>query len=251
MLACKAAADACAEGSIVGVGGWFISSNSVAWFAETWQFQEVQQQWPCLTKEAQRYIARFETLAQLALMRIAWSCEGQGVRGVQHGVVRAGKFPVLTKLSRAPCMGGCVPTWYAALQIMVLRQQHMHPAHGQQMHASTKTRQRSWSSGKLRPVPEHAYSRIPGKSCSKFDQTLRVQSEHAARGPPQQTLPAFIAPRAPAAADRSIPQPNHPLTIVARAWLHWKNSSQNFWPMWAPATHPLLSRNSNPRRQHE
>ena len=81
-LACKAAADACAEGSIVGIGGWFISSNSVAWFAETWQFQEVQQQWPCLTKEAQRYIACFETLAQLALMRIAWSCEGQGVHGI-------------------------------------------------------------------------------------------------------------------------------------------------------------------------
>ena len=82
MLACKAAADACAEGSIVGIGGWFISSNSVAWFAETWQFQEAQEQWPCLTKEAQRYIACFETLAQLALMRIAWSCEGQGVRGI-------------------------------------------------------------------------------------------------------------------------------------------------------------------------
>ena len=82
MLACKAAADACAEGSIVGIGGWFISRNSVAWFAETWQFQEVQEQWPCLTKEAQRYIACFETLAQLALMRIAWSCEGQGAHGI-------------------------------------------------------------------------------------------------------------------------------------------------------------------------
>ena len=33
-------------------------------------------------KEAQRYIACFETLAQLALMRIAWSCEGQSVRGI-------------------------------------------------------------------------------------------------------------------------------------------------------------------------
>ena len=74
MLACKAAADACAEGSVVGIGGWFITSSSVSWFAETWQFQEVQEQWPCLTKEAQRYIACFETLAQLALMRIAWSC---------------------------------------------------------------------------------------------------------------------------------------------------------------------------------
>ena len=57
ILACKAAADACAEGTKVGIGGWFISSR------------RNQQQWPCLTKEAQRYIACFETLAQLALMR--------------------------------------------------------------------------------------------------------------------------------------------------------------------------------------
>ena len=74
MLACKAAADACAEGNVVGIEGWFITSSSISWFAETWQFQEVQEQWP--------YIACFETLAQLALMRIAWSCEGQSVRGI-------------------------------------------------------------------------------------------------------------------------------------------------------------------------
>ena len=79
VLACKAAADACAKGATVGIGGWFISSRSVSCFAETWDFQEVQQQWPCLTKEAQRYIACFETLAQLALMRIAWTAEGQGI----------------------------------------------------------------------------------------------------------------------------------------------------------------------------
>ena len=67
VLACKAAADACAEGTTVGIGGWFISSR----------FQEVQQQWPC-----QRYIACFETLAQLALMRIAWIAEGQAAHGL-------------------------------------------------------------------------------------------------------------------------------------------------------------------------
>ena len=82
VLACKAAADVCAEGTTVGIGGWFISSRSVSWFAETWDFQEVQQQWPCLTKEAQSYIARFETLAQLALMRIAWTAGGQAVHGL-------------------------------------------------------------------------------------------------------------------------------------------------------------------------
>ena len=82
VLACKTAADACAEGTTVSIGGWFISSRSVSWFAETWGFQEVQEQWPCLTKEAQRYIACFETLAQLALMRIAWTGEGQAVHGL-------------------------------------------------------------------------------------------------------------------------------------------------------------------------
>ena len=63
MLACQAAA--CAEGSVVGIGGRFISSQCVSWFAETSEFAEVQEQWPCLTKEAQRYIACFETLAGL------------------------------------------------------------------------------------------------------------------------------------------------------------------------------------------
>ena len=37
---------------------------NVTWFAETSDFAEVQRQWPRLTKEAQRYIACFETLAQ-------------------------------------------------------------------------------------------------------------------------------------------------------------------------------------------
>ena len=82
MLACKAAADACAEGNVVGIGGWFISRRCVSWFAETWDFAEVQTQWPCLTKEAQRYIACFETLAQLALMRVAWAAEGQECHSV-------------------------------------------------------------------------------------------------------------------------------------------------------------------------
>ena len=90
------------------------------------------------------------------------------------------------------------------------------PNHGASpatMHASStwpadarinKSTQHSWSSGKLRPVPEHAYSLVPGKSRSKFDQTLRIQSERAARGPPlKQTLPAFTAPRAPAGMRRS------------------------------------------------
>ena len=45
-------------------------------------FPEVEQQWPCLTKEAQRHIACFETLAQLALVRVAWTTEGQAMHGL-------------------------------------------------------------------------------------------------------------------------------------------------------------------------
>ena len=54
----------------MGIGGWFISSNSVSWFAETWQFQEVQEQWPRLTKEAQRSIACFETEAVTKILTL-------------------------------------------------------------------------------------------------------------------------------------------------------------------------------------
>ena len=55
----EAAADACAEGSIVDIGD---GSSPATRFVVcgTWQFQEVQEQWRCLTKEAQRYIACFE-----------------------------------------------------------------------------------------------------------------------------------------------------------------------------------------------
>ena len=51
-------------------------------------------------------------------------------------------------------------------------------------------------------------------------------------------------------ADHSIPQPNHPLTIVARAWLHWLDAQKLIPKILAHVTHPPLSRNNSPRRQH-
>lgn len=41
-----AAADAGAEGSKVGVGGWIMTSNACVWFAEMWDIQTLRQHWP-------------------------------------------------------------------------------------------------------------------------------------------------------------------------------------------------------------
>ena len=60
-LQCLAAADACAEDTKVGIGGWVITTAAVAWFAEMWDISELRQTWPFLTKPAQAYIASFET----------------------------------------------------------------------------------------------------------------------------------------------------------------------------------------------
>ena len=66
-LHCMSAADAMGDADIVGIGGWVATSTGFAWFSETWHMDEVRKVWPQLTLPAQRYIACFETLAQLAL----------------------------------------------------------------------------------------------------------------------------------------------------------------------------------------
>ncbi|CAE7261995.1 unnamed protein product [Symbiodinium sp. CCMP2592] len=71
LVACLARADAMAEGDRVGIGGWITTKHSMAWFAEAWTMDEVRSTWPFLTKDAQKYIACFETLAQLALAMTA------------------------------------------------------------------------------------------------------------------------------------------------------------------------------------
>ena len=76
-LMCLAAADACAERSTVGIGGWIITKSHVAWFSETWTMTDLRQTWPFLTKTAQSYISSFEALAQFALLQTAY-------RLVQH-----------------------------------------------------------------------------------------------------------------------------------------------------------------------
>ena len=71
LLQCLAAADAMAQDSTVGIGGWIITSSGVAWFSEQYSVAEVRTVWPGLQDTAQRYLACFETLAQLALAMLA------------------------------------------------------------------------------------------------------------------------------------------------------------------------------------
>ena len=42
MLHCYAAADARADGDIVGIGGWFVSASQCTWFAEQWNISEMR-----------------------------------------------------------------------------------------------------------------------------------------------------------------------------------------------------------------
>ena len=56
LLRCTSAADAMAEGDTVGIGGWLCNKDGLHWFSEIWSM---------------KYIACFETLAQLALLQMA------------------------------------------------------------------------------------------------------------------------------------------------------------------------------------
>ena len=71
IMHCMAAADARADGNLVGIGGWISTSTQFAWFAEQWDMTEVRKYWPQLKEAPQKYIACFETLAQLALAMLA------------------------------------------------------------------------------------------------------------------------------------------------------------------------------------
>ncbi|CAE7613875.1 unnamed protein product [Symbiodinium sp. CCMP2456] len=63
----------CDKGLQVGIGGWLSTSNAFLWFACTWSMQEIRQTWPWLVKDAQKYIACFEVLAQLALLQCTYA----------------------------------------------------------------------------------------------------------------------------------------------------------------------------------
>ena len=60
-----------AKGEHFGIGGWLITSSQCAWFSGQYSMSEARTLWPQLQDTAQRYIACFETLAQLALAMMA------------------------------------------------------------------------------------------------------------------------------------------------------------------------------------
>ena len=60
LLHCFAAADARADGDIIGIGGWIVTAQQCAWFAEQWTSAEIRTVWPHLTDAPQRYIACFD-----------------------------------------------------------------------------------------------------------------------------------------------------------------------------------------------
>ena len=59
------------ETSYIGIGGWIVTASNCAWFAEHSHASEIRAVWPQLSEAPQRYIACFETLAQLALAMTA------------------------------------------------------------------------------------------------------------------------------------------------------------------------------------
>ena len=76
LLPCLSAADAMADGSQVGIGGWLCTSSQTFWFAQQWSIAELRAHWPFLTKDAQQYIACFETIAQWVLLQMDYSATG-------------------------------------------------------------------------------------------------------------------------------------------------------------------------------
>ena len=59
VVQCFAAADATADGDIVGIGGWIITAQHCAWFAVQWQASELRAIWPQLCEAPQRFITCF------------------------------------------------------------------------------------------------------------------------------------------------------------------------------------------------
>ena len=73
ILQCLWAADAFDEGDSFGIGGWPTTKDTCIWFSEQFSMKQARTIWPSLHKDAQKYIACWEALAQLALLQAACS----------------------------------------------------------------------------------------------------------------------------------------------------------------------------------
>ena len=99
-LQALAAADACAEDDLVGIGGWAVTSSQVVWFAETWNMQDIRAVWPCLVKPGQRYIACFERWH-------SWRCCKQPTAALVVGTTRSACLQARTIPRRKPALTSC------------------------------------------------------------------------------------------------------------------------------------------------
>ena len=103
-LQCYAAADAMAKGEPFGIGGWLVTSSHCSWFSERYCMSEARALWPQLQDTAQRYIACFETLAQLALtMMVHRTCSA-----------RQWSFTLPSASDNAPTEAGLNKLWSTA-----------------------------------------------------------------------------------------------------------------------------------------
>ena len=61
------------EGDTFGIGGWLTTKDSCVWFTEQFSMKHARDISPSLHKDAQKYIACWEALAQLALLQATCS----------------------------------------------------------------------------------------------------------------------------------------------------------------------------------
>ena len=128
LLSSLARADAMAEGSQVGIGGW-ISTNS----PRAYTVDEIRSFWPFLTKDAQKYIACFETLAQLALAMRAKAHHGHSCMNIC----------LPAESDNTPTKGGVQQVVYDLLASFRVPRPHSLLELGQRHHAAGIARRRS------------------------------------------------------------------------------------------------------------
>ena len=101
------AADACAHGDAVGIGGWVrFGSQSPLWFSERFRVQDFLDLGLPMDSSANLDIVSYETLAQIALVLVFSSaCVGGRMRiTIPSWTDNSGTEAVCSKLSRRSCL---------------------------------------------------------------------------------------------------------------------------------------------------
>ena len=147
----------------MGIGGWAVTSSQVVWFAETWTMQDVRRVWPCLSKPAQRYIACFETLAQLALLQATHSHIGGGhysPSGTDNSAAEAGINKMFTTSWPLQIFVQLVASWAHAKNVL-LQPTHLPGRYNEWADDLS----RPWT---LRPPPCQSRALQPCRPCTSW-----------------------------------------------------------------------------------